>query len=161
MRRVAFGCIAAGLAASCLGQTLCPTHIETPVYPAPALIAHIQGTVTVTVTIEADGQVKNVVVADKPGHQAQAVLQQSAVDNMRHWTFEKPPSAPFIQVMVYRYEFDSSLKPDANNHPGTKVNFDLPDRVTLLFGSTVINPEQSKKGKPSSHTATGAKAPFF
>jgi TonB family protein len=141
------------MAGSCLGQTLCPKHIETPTYPVLARIAHIEGTVTLEVTIDPDGHVKNVAVVDKPGHQAQAVLQQSAIDNMQHWTFEKPVSGSFTQLMVYSYSIDVSIKPDENNHQVTKAYIELPDRVTVLAGATVINPGQSKKGKPKPPTS--------
>jgi TonB family protein len=150
VRKAIFVYLVVGLAGSCLGQTLCPKHIETPIYPVLARIAAIEGTVTLEVTIGADGRVKNAVVTDKPGQQAQQVLQQSAIDNIRQWTFEKPVSAPFKQVMIYSYATDISLHPDERKNQVTKVNIDLPDRVTILAGATVINTGELRNGKPKS-----------
>jgi len=125
------------LTTSCLGQTLLPKHIETPIYPPLARIARIQGTVTIKVTIDADGNVTKAEVANDAAHPIAAVLQESAIDNMQHWTFEKPPSAPFTQVLVYRYAFDGSLPANEGRNPITKVNIDLPDRVTILANDAV------------------------
>ncbi len=152
MRRVVFAWLVLGLAASCFGQTLCPRHIETPVYPPLAQVAHVQGKVTLKVTIDGDGNVMNVEVADDAVHQAQEVLQKSALDSMRLWTFEKPAAPPVTQVIVYQYKFDSSLPINDHQNPVTKVNIDLPDRVTILSNEAAVNPGRSKKKKPKSGT---------
>lgn len=127
------------LTASCLGQTLLPKHIETPIYPPLARIARIQGTVTLKVTIDADGNVERAEVANDAARPIASVLQESAIDNMQHWTFEKPPSAPFTQVVAYRYAFDGSLPANDGRNPITKVNIDLPDRVTILANDAVAH----------------------
>jgi TonB family protein len=144
MKQTMFGCGLLWLATSCFGQTLCPKHIETPIYPPLARVARIQGNVTLKVTIDANGNVYNVEVADDPAHQAREMLVQSASNNMMRWTFEKPPAAPFIQLVVYQYKFDRSL-PANNNNPITQVHIDLPDRVTVLANDLVAQPGQSKK----------------
>jgi TonB family protein len=128
-----------------LGQTLCPRHIETPIYPTLAQIAHVQGKVTLKVAIDADGRVTNVEVADDPGHQAQQVLQKSAIDSMSLWTFERPASAPVSQLIIYEYKFDGTLPVNDHQNPITKVNLDLPDRVTILSNELVMNPSKAKK----------------
>ncbi len=150
MRRLTFGCLVLRLATSCLGQTLCPKHIETPIYPPLARAARIEGKVTLKVTIDANGNVYNAEVADDPAHQAREMLVQSAFDNMMRWTFEKPPAAPFTQLIVYQYKFDRSL-PANDNNPITQVHIDLPDRVTVLANDLVAQPGQSKKKKYRSH----------
>lgn len=38
-------------------EPLCPRHIETPLYPLPVRVAHVQGKVALSVTIGADGKV--------------------------------------------------------------------------------------------------------
>ncbi len=140
------------LAGPCLGQTLCPRHIETPLYPPTAQVARMQSKVTLKVTIDADGNVTNVEEADDAAHQAASVLRKSAIENMQHWTFEKLAAAPVAQVIVYEYKFDSSLPINDHQNPVTKVNIDLPDRVTILSNEAAVNPGRSKKKKPKSGT---------
>jgi len=139
MKKLTFGCLFFCLATVCFGQNqdaLCPRHIETPTYPAIARTAHVSGKITLTVTIDADGTVKHVeATPDNPDFD---VLQKSAIENMKHWTFAKPQSAPYTQVIVYDYEIDEKLS-QAGGTAVTKVSFDLPDRVTILTGESTIN----------------------
>jgi hypothetical protein len=69
---------------------------------------------------------------------------------MKRWTFEKPPSATFTLVIVYEYKMDGSLPLNDHQNPITKVDFDLPNRVTIRHNETAWNPAQSKKKKKSS-----------
>ena len=133
------------LMASCFGETVCPRHIETPTYPTVARVARAQGKVTLNVTIDGEGKVSNVVATGDPLHQAQSVFQKSAIDNIRHWTFEKPTSAPLMQVIVYEFKFDSSLPTSRENYPITQVNLDLPDRVTVLVNELVVTGQSKRK----------------
>ena len=128
------------MAAACFGQIqegLCPKHIETPQYPTLARQAHVTGKITLTVTADADGKVKHVeAVTDNPVQRAQPLLQNSAVENMQHWTFAKPSFAPYTQVIVFDYEYDSTLPPSGGPSSLasiTKVTIDLPDRVNILI----------------------------
>ena len=139
------------MAAACFGQIqegLCPKHIETPQYPALARQAHVTGKITLTVTVDADGKVKHVEAAtDNPVQRAQPLLQNSAVENMQHWTFAKPSFAPYTQVIVFDYEYDSTLPPSGgpSSLPSiTKVTIDLPDRVNILINGEIIEPAKSK-----------------
>ena len=145
MKRILLGCLTLYMAGSCFGQSLCPKHIETPIYSLLAQMARVQGKVTLKVSIGMDGRVKNVEVVDDSIHQAQQVLQKSAIDSMRHWTFEKPSSAPATQVIVYEYKFDGTLPVNDHQNPITKVNFDLPDRVTILTNELAIDSKKSKQ----------------
>ena len=145
MRRVMFCSLIFWLAGSCFGQSLCPKHIEIPTYPPPARGARVQWKVTLKVTIDAEGTVKNVEAADEPGRQAQPMLQKFAIDNMKLWTFEKPASAPVTQVIVYEYKFDRTLPINDHQNPITKVTLDLPDRVTILANEVAINPSKAKR----------------
>jgi TonB-like protein len=138
---VFFLCFLAG----CSGRTqhfLCPRHIETPGFPPLARTVHVTGKITLTVTIGANGDVTNVdATADNPLQQAHPLLQKFAVENMKRWTFTKPPSAPYSQTMIYDYEFDPSLPGEGGPSslpPITKVDFDLPDRVTILANMSFI-----------------------
>jgi len=132
------------LATQCFGQTVYPKHIETPVYPPLAQVARIQGTVILKVTIDADGEVYNAEVANDAAHPVHDLLARSAFDNILLWRFEKPPTAPFTQLIVYQFKFDRSPHYD---NTLTEVKFDLPDHVTILAKDAVAQPAQSKKGK--------------
>ena len=132
-------------------RPILPQHIETPGYPPIGRTAHLMGKVTLTVMIDENGNVQNAEVAkDNSTQQAHLILQKYAIENVRHWTFEKPPSAPYSETIVYDFEFDPSL-PDQGSptkprgHCFTpsiaKVTFDLPDRVTILTNIETLNTE--------------------
>ena len=103
---------------------------------------------TLTVTIDANGSVKHVEAAtDNPVAQAHPLLQKYAIENMQQWTFAKPPSAPYTQVIVYDYEFDETLP--SSGGPSSlpvisRVKFDLPDRVTILTNVMFIDGQNSR-----------------
>lgn len=130
-------------------QQLCPRHIETPTFPQIARAAHLAGKVSLTVTIDADGKVTNVGGgADTFPHTAHALLQKSAAENMRLWTFANATSTPQTQVIVYDYEIDPSLPPEggrANLPAITRVTFDLPDHVTIATNSKIIDTAKSSQ----------------
>ncbi|MGA2509289.1 MAG: energy transducer TonB [Candidatus Acidiferrales bacterium] len=139
MRTMALGCLLLCAAGACFGQeqpALCPKHIEAPDYPQIARTANITGTVVVLVTIDSDGKVTD---AQVTGNHKWVLLERSAVDNIRLWTFAKPPSAPYTETIAYDYELDPSLPGDDGRSPITRVNFDLPDRVTILANLRVID----------------------
>jgi TonB family protein len=143
MRGTALGFLLLCGAGLCFGQeqqALCPRHIEVPTFPPIARAAHVTGKITLTLTIDADGNVRNVeATADNPVMQAHPLLQKFAVENMQHWTFAKPPSVPYTETIVYDYEFDPSLPADGGANPITKVTFDLPNRVTILTNLSIID----------------------
>ena len=149
MRRARLASLLLCLAASCLAQTVCPRHIETPIrYPQLARAANVQGTVVLKVTIGADGNVTDAVVNDA-AHPVQPVLQEAAIDNIRRWTFEKPAAGPVTQVMVYEFKFDSSLPVNPQNYSITTTKIDLPDRVTILTNEKIIESDRSRKKRKS------------
>jgi len=127
---------------------LWPKHIVTPEYPPIGRTAHVTGTVTLTLTIDERGSVQNAEAAkDSSLQQGPLMLQKYAIENVRQWTFEKPPSAPYSETIVYDFEFDSSL--DAKGRPSesrgrcytpsiSRVTFDLPERVTILTNVEVV-----------------------
>lgn len=69
------------------------------------------------------------------------LLEIGAISNIRHWTFTKPPFAPYKQTIVYDYQIDDSLPLDGP----TKVVFDLPDRVTIVTSNVPLEPSQSNQ----------------
>ena len=138
------------LTVSCFGQNVCPRHIETPTYPIPAAAARVQRKVSLRVTLDAEGNVTKAEIANDLAHQVNPVLEESAIDNVKRWTFEKPAAAPVTQVIVYEYKMDPSLPPISDHQgPITKVLIDLPDHVAILHNESVANPVQTKK-KPKS-----------
>jgi TonB family protein len=138
------------LTGTCFGQTVCPKHIETPIYPAVAAAAHVQGRIVLHVTLDAEGRVTKVEIPEDVAHSTQPILQRSAIDSMKQWTFEKPPSAPVTRVIIYEYKMDGSLPPISDHQgPISKALIDLPDHVTILHNESVVNPAQSRK-KPKS-----------
>jgi TonB-like protein len=140
------------LAGACIGQeqeALCPRHIETSRYPPLARTANLAGKVALTVTIDKDG---NVTIAEagtgESAPQAHPVLRKSAAENIQHWTFVEPPFAPYIETVVYDYEFDQSLPPQGGKKsmPAiTTVSFDLPNRVTISANMRFIDASMSRK----------------
>lgn len=139
------------LTMSCFGQTVCPKHIETPIYPAVAAVARVQGRIVLHVTLDAEGKVTKVEIAQDVAHSTQPILQESAIESMRRWTFEKPAAAPVTQAIIYEYKMDSSLPPISDHQgPITKVLIDLPDHVTILHNESVADPAQSRKKQKSS-----------
>ncbi len=105
------------------------------------------GKITLTVTIGAEGRVESVEgTAEDPRQRAHPLLQRYAIENMRHWTFAKPPAAPYRETIVYDYELDADLPPeDGPSSPPaiTRVNFDLPDHVAILTNVQMIETSSS------------------
>jgi TonB family protein len=126
---------------TCFGQAeqaLCPRHIETPVYPSIAQIAHVTGKVTLTLTIDADGKVGDVKAVTM---ESTRLLEPASVTNVRRWTFARPSAAPYKQTVVYDYVIDGSLPLDGP----TKVTFDLPERVTIVGSGRSVQTSNSTK----------------
>jgi TonB family protein len=129
------------LAIPCLGQTqesLCPKHIETPIYPRIARFAHISAIVALTVTIDADGKVIDVQVTNE-NERFVKLLEVNAVANIRLWSFAKPQSAPATLNVTYDFQIDDKLPLEgAKNNPSvTLVTYDLPDHVTLRTNGVI------------------------
>jgi TonB family protein len=120
---------------------LCPRHIETPIYPSLARQVRITGKITLTVTMDADGTVKNVEAStNDPRREKFPILQKSAIENMQHWTFARPPFAPYQQMSEYDYIIDESLPPQvAASTVTTKVSYDLPERVSIAMNAMTVN----------------------
>ena len=137
MRIPTLMCLVFCCAGPCLGQSqqpLYPRHIETPHFPQLARSANVTGSVSLIVTIDADGHVMKVDATTGP-----KILQAAAAENLQHWTFAKPQAAPYEETITYDYEFVDSLPGNDGTTPITNVNFDLPDRVTILANERLID----------------------
>jgi TonB family protein len=134
MRSTELGLLLLWLAGACFGQAqepLCPRHIETPGYPPIARTANLSGKVTLAVTIDKDGSVKSAEAGTGESvTQAHPVLRKNTVENIQHWTFVKPPFAPYTETVVYDYEFDQSLPPE-----GGKKSY----LIALQFPQTCVS----------------------
>lgn len=129
------------VAGVCSAQTqpaLCPRHIETPFYPQIAKMAHVMGKVIVAVTIDADGRVSDAKVINHDNFVK--LLSANAVENIRHWTFVRPPTAPYTEAVTYDYEMPPSLKMQE-----IQVSYDLPDLVRILAGPPMLETTRSTK----------------
>jgi hypothetical protein len=90
----------------------------------------------------AEGKVQHVAATSaKPNQRAYKLLRDSAIENVQHWTFVKPPTASYTEVIVYDYEDDPSLP---HSVVITKVLFDLPDHVRILTNVPIIDTNKSK-----------------
>ena len=112
-------------------RSVCPKHIEIPVYSPIARAAHVSGEVVVRVTMDANGRVTRAEALSGPD-----VLRPTSLDNIRRWTFAAPPHADFTQTLTYVYKFDEEMASES----ATIVTFDLPDRVTLVTPVVSIQP---------------------
>jgi TonB family protein len=121
---------------------LCPKHIEDPSYPAVARFAHTSAKVVLAVTIDGAGKVSDAKLADGSG-----VLADLAMRNIRTWTFEKPPSTPYVERITYDFQLDDKLPLEGvDGYPFvTYVTYDLPDRVTIRGNNPVIETSESSK----------------
>jgi hypothetical protein len=106
------------------------------------------GKVVLTLSLDADGKVSDVKVANED-EKGIGPLRLAATENIRLWTFAKPPVAPYTQTIVYDFEFDPSLPADDGNHSIVKVTFDLPDRIAISTNFRIIDhgPENGTKIK--------------
>ena len=89
-------------------------------------------------TIDADGKVTDAEVTNDG--KWVALLKRSTISNIGHWTFTKPPFAPYKQTIVYDYQIDDSLPLDGSSN----VIFDLPDRVTIVGSGVSVQTSESK-----------------
>jgi hypothetical protein len=107
------------------------------------------GEVTLSVTVDAEGKVQHVVaLPGSANRQAPKLLRDSAVENMQHWTFSKPPTAPYTEVIVYDYEDEPSLPPSGGPKGLPvliKVEFDLPDHIRISMNGPIIEPGEAKE----------------
>lgn len=116
------------LSTACSAQvSLFPRHVVAPTYPQIAKTAHITGKVLLLVTIEADGRVSNVELTSGP-----PLLQRNAIENVKLWVFDRPAAAPFIQTVVYNFQFGDDAFQKSCKEGEVRVNYDFPEQVNLL-----------------------------
>jgi TonB family protein len=116
-----------------------PKHIEMPMYPAIARTAHVQGKITLLVSVDPSGKVLDAQV--DPATSDVPLLSRSSIANVRTWTFVPSP-APFSVRIMYDYKLSESLPCDSGI---TKVTMDLPDVVTLDAAMHCVQWDSSKQ----------------
>jgi hypothetical protein len=89
------------------------------------------------VTIDAEGNVSK--VEPKAEKSVSEILARAAAENMQHWTFAKPTTAPYTQTVVYDYDFSLDA-PERG-----RVIFDLPDHVRIEAPVPILNTNQSRE----------------
>jgi TonB family protein len=103
-----------------------------PVYPPLARTARIQGDVRVLVDIAPDGSAKSVSVLS--GH---PMLSTAATDAVKQWRFGcQRCDRRLVHIVTIRFALDDNL-----NDSETRIEPDLPDRLTVRTGPGVIEVE--------------------
>ena len=131
------------LCSGCSERRLQVQHIANPVYPQGALVQNIQGTVTVSVVIGADGKV---LLAQGSG--AHPLLVEAAEKNVRDWVFGPFPSvAEFPIYHTVTYVFKLEGPPLSVGLFPPVVDTYLPDRIEIKsrlfkddYGSQRVEP---------------------
>jgi len=127
-------------------------HMANPEYPPQALVANMQGTVSVGILIGADGKV----MVAKAGCSAYPVLAEAAEKNVRQWEFGPfPPEATFPIHHIVTYVFTLKGPPLSVGVVPT-IRTHLPDEVDIesrLFKNDLdflqpISPAESPKPLP-------------
>ena len=133
MTRLSATCLFLILASTAFGQaseSVCAKHIEVPEYGRIARLARLEGKVTVSFTVDAEGKVTQ---AKATG--AHGVLCSQSEKNILLWTFTKPTHAPLVQIVIYEYVLEGPPSEPYYSH----ASFDLPDRVTISARFPVAN----------------------
>ncbi len=103
-------------------------------YPALARQVRIGGVVRLFVVIDETGKL---VEADvESGH---PLLRAAALDNLRTWKFEAPPSGSTAFDVTYEF----TLRDDKGSSSQEEVSFDLPRRVRVSVGLPPVNPNMA------------------
>lgn len=105
-------------------------HLVSPTYPELCRGARLQGAVTVTIHIAADGHVT--AAKAEVGHR---MLQQAAIENAKTWVFEAE-AADTDQEITYSFVLSGDEK---YYRPEPTVTFDLPSHVEIR-----ANPPQAQ-----------------
>jgi TonB family protein len=103
-------------------------------YPPLARQVRIGGVVKLFVVIDESGKI---VEADvDSGH---PLLRAAALDNLRTWKFEAPPSGSTAFDVTYEF----TLRDEKGSSSQEEVGFDLPRRVRVSVGPPPVNPNMA------------------
>jgi hypothetical protein len=102
-------------------------HADVPLYPAIAKTAHISGTVTLRVTVEAGA----VVAVEAKSASAPVMLVKAATDNMKTWRFYSAAQGMLEVTYVYELEKTESEFPQ-----NPRIEMRLPTFVKIVTTPT-------------------------
>ncbi len=126
-----------------------PTHTSTPAkivgldYPCLALLAHIEGDVVITCTVDVSGACSGPTLVR--GH---PLLAHKAINNMRQWRFEHGSTDATNPVRL-TYSFRIPSTPQKKGASITRFTFEYPDHVVVegQRGTDAICPPPFKTDK--------------
>jgi TonB family protein len=104
-------------------ESIAIKHISSPNYNRVARMARLQGEVELAVSIGRDGEVRSVTVLKT---NANKLLQDDAVNNIKAWTFNPGDE----RGLHTTYEFRLIL-PELPYDSPTSVNIDFPQRIRV------------------------------
>lgn len=105
------------------GDVVCAKHVLAPSYPRLAWLARLTGTVSLDVQVAADGRVRSAT-----GSGAHKLLNSTAEENIREWTF-CPSSEGVTLEVTYVFRFEGQGQ---NEQSPPRVLLDLPNRVEII-----------------------------
>jgi TonB family protein len=109
-------------------------HFEVPPgYPPLARASRIQGTITMKLTIAADGKVSSIAIVGERNHK---VLEEQAMAMVNQWTFgcsDCAAGGSYEQIVKFVYKLEGTSTP-------YRVTGDLPDEVTISAGYMIPQP---------------------
>ncbi len=97
-------------------------------YPRLALLARVQGVVSVECVIDQGGRVTSAKAVS-----GNALLAKAALENIREWAFQEGTqgiSAEATQTVVYRFVLEGEVP--KNNIPTTKFVFEVPNKASVI-----------------------------
>jgi TonB family protein len=108
-------------------DSTCVKHILVPGYPHLARAATLQGTVTVEVDVDSDGN-----VASKRSSGANELLQRASEANVAQWKFCPASGATGARKhsIIYIYKLEGPKEYPVDSAP--IVSIDLPNRVEIV-----------------------------
>lgn len=113
---------------------VCARHVQPPTkYPPLWRLAQIEGTVTALLTMAPDGTIASIQTSG--GHK---VLQDTTRELLKHWTFQCS-DCPANTAFQHQIVFDYKLLPERKSYDDSRVELDLPDRVTITASRPPIN----------------------
>src|SRR5947207_10206664 len=98
---------------------ICVKHVVLPNYPAIALTARVQATMSVEVTISTAGEV---LYANALGH---PLFKSAAEQTVKKWTFSKVNPASGLRTTKITFDYAIADSGEAG------VTFDFPDHVSI------------------------------
>jgi hypothetical protein len=98
---------------------ICARHVVLPNYPAIALTARVQATMSIELTISMAGKV---LYANASGH---PLFKTAAEETLKKWTFAKVDPAWGLRVTKIPFDYGIADSDEAG------VTLDLPDHVTI------------------------------